>query len=125
MKIMNILEPKFQDAIKKLQKTAMPIKTAYKLKTIVKKMDEELTKYEEFRQELLLKHGSKNEDGSLKVDESGTVQFAGVSLGMFTKELNDLANVEIDVGSLNPDEFGDKAEISTADLMALDALISN
>ena len=97
MKLARLVDPKFHSALEKLTTESLPLKVAFRLKGIAKTVREEFAKYEELRQEALNKFGKKDENDKLVLDAAGNVQFEGVSLQEFAKEIGALANEEIDL----------------------------
>lgn len=102
----------------------LPLRTAFKLKGIVKTLDEEIVKYEEVRKSALDKYGSKKEDGSLQTDALGNVKFEGDSIKVFMKEINDLTSIDIPTPTVSLNDLGNELDITPGDLMILDELIT-
>ena len=123
MKLGKIVDPGYQSVLRKLASQDIPLKTAFKLKGMIKIGNEELVKYEEVRSEALKRLGDKKEDGSLVIDEKGTVKLAEENMEKFVAELNALLVTEINVGSVKLSELGDKVALTTQDLFTLDDLI--
>ena len=73
MKLSKIVDPQFQGAVKKLAAQELPLRTAFTLRGVIKSLNDELSKYDEVRNEALQKLGEKKEDGSLNIDERGSV----------------------------------------------------
>lgn len=103
------------------QKT--PLKTSFKLKGIIKKVDGELENYEACRKELLNKHGDKNDDGTVKTDEAGNVSFSGNGFKDFVTEMNELNSIDVVVATVTIDELGDAVDLNTQDLIDLDGFV--
>ena len=123
MKLSKLTDPQFQVALRKLASQELPLKGAFAIKGIVKKANEELVKYDEVRNEALQRLGTKNEDGSLSKNESGSVDLSEENMQLFVKELGEMLSMEIHIGSLKASDLGDKINLSANDLMALDVLI--
>lgn len=123
MKLARLADDRFHMALQKLAEEALPLKTAFKLKGIIKASREEYVKYEDVRREALQKHGLKNEDGSLKMDDRSMVQFSPEGLQAFTKELNDLGTVEVNLPTLKLSELGDNIRVTVEDLDLLEGVI--
>src|SRR5581483_10550076 len=123
MKLARVTDQKFQAALQKLLKESLPLRTAFKLKGIAKRAQEELDKYEEVRKAAVERYGSKDENGNLIVLEEGTVKLEGENLNQFVKELSDLVNTEISIGTVSIDELGDKVNMSAEELLALEDLL--
>ena len=126
MKITRLIDPRLHTVLDRLAKEPLPLRTAFKLKGIIKIAKEESIKYEECRQEALNKHGLRNEDGSLVLNELNHVMFDPENLKIFAAELNDLHNVEVNVPTLTLAELGDvlSATYTVEDIDALGDLIA-
>jgi len=123
MKLGKIVDPNYQTVLRKLASQDIPLKAAFKLKGMIKIGNEELTKYEEVRADALKRFGDKKEDGSLDVDDKGTVKLAEENMQKFVDELNALLVTDINVGSVKISELGDKVSLTTQELFMLDDLI--
>jgi hypothetical protein len=124
MKLGKLVDPQFQLTLRKLANQDMPLRAAFKLKGAIKRMQDELTKYEEVRSEGLKRLGDKKEDGSVITDENGQVRLSEENLALFAKEMDALLSTAIDIGSVSVAELGDKVSVSTADLLTLDSLLT-
>lgn len=123
MKLARIIDPRFHAALNKLiASKSLPIKVAFKLKGISKKVQEEFSKYEEVRKTALESLGDKNEDGTLKVDEQGNVQFSGDALQQFAQQIGELVQEEIELPTIKLDDLAN-AEISFEDVEMLEGLV--
>lgn len=122
MKLNKLIHKDFINTLVKLTFAQMPAKSAFKLKGVVKKAEEELAKYEEVRKDALNRYGDKNEDGTLAV-LNGNVLFSDSNLENFQKELHELQLIEIEIPSLSIDDLGDKVNLSVQDLLILDGII--
>jgi len=123
MKLSKLVDPTFQAALKKLSTQDIPLKSAFKLKGVIKQVNEALTNYENVRVDALKRFGEKNDSGDLVVGEGGSVKLSEDNAAGFVKELNELLNSDIDVGSVKVSELGDKLSIGTTELMALEDLL--
>lgn len=124
VKLALIVNPKFQEVLVKLSRSKIPLKTAFKLKGIVKTTQIEFEKYEDCRKQALEKYGSKDDNGELIV-ENGNIKLEGEALQSFAKDLSELANMEIQMDSIFIDELGDKCELTTEELINLGDLIQD
>lgn len=126
MKLARIVDPRFRTALQKIvNATGLPIRTAFRLKGIVKTVNEEYSKYEELRENLLNLHGSKDADGKLIIIENSNppaVKLEGENLQLFAKELSELANEEIQLSKLKLSELGD-IQVTFEDVEMLDGLL--
>lgn len=124
MKLAKLVDPQYQTTLRKLAAQDIPLRTAFKLRGIIKSGNDELTKYEEVRADALKRFGSKREDGSLDADEKGTVNLSEDNMKLFVAELNALLVTDVSIGTIKLDELGDKCNINTTELLILDDLIT-
>lgn len=122
MKLAQLLDDNFHMVLKELKAQKIPSKTAYALKGIDKRIEQELMKYEEVRRELLLKYGKKDEANNLIINDDKTVILEDQT--GFLMEMAELVSVDIDIGSIAIDSLGDKVELSVNDLTALGGLVN-
>jgi hypothetical protein len=76
-------------ALEKLLNYALPIKTAYGLKRLVRAVNSELTEFETERVALVKKLGQENEKGDFNVKPD--------NVEVFTTDLNSLLDCEVDI----------------------------
>lgn len=122
-KLAKIVNPKFQETLVKLSKSKIPLKTAYKLKNIIKIANEEFEKYESCRIEALRKWAEKDDNGEMIVDADKKIRIKNEKLEEFSKELTELTNTEIQLDTISIDELGDNCELTAEDLILLEDLI--
>lgn len=122
MILARIVDNRFHEALNKLALAPLPLKTAFKLKGISKVVREEYAKYEEVRQAALKNHGEKNEDGSLKLDETGNVKFSQDGMIAFAKDMGELTALEINLPGVKVSELGN-INLTLADLEQLDGIV--
>ena len=123
VKLSQLTNPSFQVALSSLSAQEIPMKAAYKFKSILKRLAEELKKYDELRTELLNKYGDKDSAGELVVDEKNTVKFSEENLKLFGQKLTELLDTEVDIGHLKVDDLGDKVSLSVRDVSLLDSFL--
>jgi hypothetical protein len=123
MQLSKLNDVRFQVALNRLVTQQVPLRTAFKLKGIINKVNEELKKLEEVRQGALREYGTKTPEGDVVLDENGNVQFEPEKLELFVKELNDLGTTVVEIGTISLSELGDKVTLTADDAMALDGLL--
>jgi hypothetical protein len=123
MKLSKLVDPQYQGVLRKLAGQEIPLRTGFKLRGIIKAGNEELSKYEEVRAEALKRLGDKKEDGSLEVDDKGTVKLSEDNMKVFVEELNTLLVTDVNIGTVKIAELGDKVSLSTQELFILEDLI--
>jgi hypothetical protein len=124
MKLGKLVDPNYREILRKLAAQEIPLRTAFKLRGIIKVSNDEFAKYEEVRADALKRFGDKNEDGSLNADANGTVKLSDENMKLFVNELNALLVLDVAVGKIKIDELGDKVILTANELMALDDLIT-
>jgi hypothetical protein len=123
MKLAKLTDARFHAALQKLNAQSLPLRVAFKLKSIQLRIDEELKKFEECRQSALNKFGKKDAEGKLILQEDNSVEFEPGQLQAFAHELNDLGQIDIDLPTVKLDDLGDKLELSINELVLLDGII--
>ncbi len=123
MKLAKIADPRFQMGVKKLSEQVLPFKTAFKLKGIIKKIEESATHYEEVRRSNLEKLCERSEDGGLKLDEKNNAVFTQENLQKFNQQMSELGEVEVEMPTIKVDDLGDDVKFSTEDLYAIEDLL--
>lgn len=123
MKLARLTDARFHQALRKLSAQPLPLRVAFKLKGIAAKVDVELKKFEECRQAALEKFGKRDAEGKILTKEDGSVEFEGEQLAAFAAELNDLGQLDVDIGSIKMEELGDKVELTVVELSVLDDLV--
>lgn len=123
VKLGQLINPAFQEALGNLAQEKLPATTSYKLKKSLKSLGEEIKTYNDVRTDLLNKFGDKQEDGSLSVDENNNVKFSGDNLKLFSDALTELLNTEVEFAQLKLLELGDKVNISANNLSMLDGVV--
>ena len=122
MRLGIIAEKKTQVLLNDVMSRKLPAKTAFRLKTVVKKVREEIDKYNEVRDTALQRHGKKNSEGSLEMNSDGNVQFTQEGIQAFIAEMTELNNLDVEIPTLSIDEFMG-VEFTGEELILLDGLI--
>ena len=102
-----------ENSLVKLLSTDLPIKTAYRLSKLAKSIKKELEHIEEFRVNLVKKHGT--------VDDKGNTNVTPENLPAFNKDYSDLMNTECQVSffEIKIHELGD-AKLSALDILNIE-----
>jgi hypothetical protein len=123
MKLVRLTDSRLHSALQRLGAASVPLRVAFKLKGIQARVDEELKKFEQCRQEALAKLGKKDAEGNLLTKSDGAVEFDPEQMQLFVKELNELGETEVNLPSINISELGDKIEFTANDLFILDGIL--
>lgn len=119
----------FQQSLSGLANKQLSARAAFKVKGVIKVVEEELKKYEEVRQATLQKYGQKDSKGDLLVNEDNSIKFETEELSKTAiKEIEELLDTPVFVTNplpkLSLTELGDKVELSAVELFSLDELVS-
>jgi hypothetical protein len=120
---MLVVNQDFRKALTILAKQDIPLKTGFKLKGILKRVDEEYMKYEECRKDALSRFGEKDQAGNVVQDDQGNVKLSKEGMDNFIKELQDLLQSDIDLPRLTVADLGEKLTMTTEQLLLLDDLV--
>ncbi len=123
MKLARLTDARFHAALRKLSAQPLPLRVAFKLKGISAKVDAELKKFEEVRQGALERFGKKDAEGKVVTKPDGTVEFEQDMLKAFAAELNEVGQLDIDLGSVKLDELGEKLELTVEEITLLDGVV--
>lgn len=74
---------------------SLPVKASYAISKNMVKLEKEAEIYNKEREKLLSKYGAKNEDGTLKVNETGNVDIENVE--DWNKDIKELLEIEVDI----------------------------
>lgn len=120
MKLYQLLNDNFQEALARLNKQPLPLKTAFELADIKIKIQAQLALYAEVQGKALMKFASKN--GEIDINED-SVLIPEENREQYTKEINDVLKTEVDVGVIKRDSLGEDTKISADDVLALSGFI--
>jgi hypothetical protein len=123
MKLGKLVDKRLQDVVSRMMTEALPLKTAFKLKGITKKINEALDNHEELRRASLMKHGKKQEDGSLALDDVGNVIFEQGNIHAFMNDMSDLADTDVEIPKLRVDELGEDLKLSVEEIDLIEDLL--
>ena len=118
MKVKMLVLIKSLNSLKVLCSLKIPVKTSFKLSRLMKKINEEVTIYEELQKKLVDEYGVIGDDKEFKVVSVGSEHYEKVNL-----ELNEILDTEIefDFEPINIEELGN-IEIEPAHLHSLEHL---
>lgn len=95
------------------------------MKGTVKKIDEELNKYNELYKDIIAKYARKKEDGTVDFQEDGSVIIPNENIADANREITELNNIDIELESLSLDDLGKDASLTVEDLLVLDELVKS
>ena len=108
--------------LSKLNNMSLNIKVSYAIAKNINKIEKELEIYNKEKAKLIDKHGEKDEEGKLKVDESGNIKI--LDKENWNKDFKELLEIEaeIDIHKINEEDLFkcDNANITPGELMLVD-----
>ena len=91
-----LMEREFQMALATVMNGELPIKTSYELLKTFDVVVEHQTRFEAMRQRILEKHGQKDAEGKLQMNE-GKTEYLLADKPAFDKEYSELCSIEVEV----------------------------
>lgn len=112
------------DGLKALSEKKLKARCAFAVAKLLKAADEEITRFNETRMELITKYGEKDEQNQLKSDEQGNVHIPREVLDDFNSELKELLDTPIEINSnkIKIEDIGD-IEFTPNEMSQLDEFI--
>ena len=123
MQLKSLSNPQFFQSLNKVMRAEIPVQLAWKLKGLAKFLESQNQAYEEMRNELLKKHGRKDDKGELLMAENGQVEFDEGKRDAFIKEHQELLNQEVEVKDKIKLSDLSSVRLSASDLLVLEDLI--
>lgn len=101
----------------------LPVKVSYAIAKNISKIESELKVYSAERDKLIDKYSQKDEEGKVKADENGQIDFGGYKKE-WENDINDLLTIEndIDIHKFSVNELNG-FNISPAELQTIDYMI--
>lgn len=124
MVIANIVNQGFVEALERLKSQRLPMKVAFNLISISKKVKEELAAFEEARKSSLVRLADKDDSGN-PIIEDNRYKLSNEAIELFNKELSDLYSTEVNIPAIKVSDLGDISDIkmSTQDLELLEPIL--
>ena len=89
------------EVLKKLAGQPLRGKVAFQISKILKRLEDELTLFNNTRVEIIKKYSQTDENGELISDENGNVKLKEETIEDFNKEITELLNMEIEIDANN------------------------
>ena len=112
------------DVLQKLAAKELKARLALQIARLLKEAERELANFNEVRMNLIKKYGEKDENGELITDENGNCKIEQVGLDTFSKELNDLVTMEVEINAnkIKLDDI-DGLDFTPTEMVALEPFI--
>lgn len=85
------------DVLKKLAGQPLRGKVAFQISKILKRLEDELTLFNNTRVDIIKKYSETDANGELIADENGNVKLKEETIAEFNKEITELLNMEIEI----------------------------
>jgi len=122
MNLNTMASNKFQSALQRLSSEPLAIAASFRIKKIMRKVAEELKDFDESKQILITNYSVKNEDGTPKVLDNGSVTLDPTSESEWKPQLTKLLEIEVELPKLKASELGE-IKLSAQDLASLEEII--
>ncbi len=126
MKLGQIKDEAFTKLLQRMGRSQLPIQTAYKLKKIIDKINQENSTFESARLDLVKKYCEKDENGNPiaeKTDKGASyAKFTDENRELYTKEYNELIQIEFEIPQIPLSELS-SLSLSVAELNLIEGLI--
>jgi hypothetical protein len=123
MKLSLLVAPQFSVSYKKLiQQEKLPLRTSFKLRGIHSRIDEEISRYNEMRTEILKKYCVKDEKGEPKkeiVDGNEIINIAPEMRVEYQQKIVELGNIEVELPTISCEDLGSAVNLTAEDLIFL------
>ena len=112
----------FTTAMQLLLTKPVPIRTAFKVKTLVNQFNEELKKLQELRVALMTRHCKKDAEDKPILDEKQNYTFEPTEMMEVSIAMRDLISIEVEFTPIKLEEFG-AIDLTTQNLFDLGDII--
>jgi hypothetical protein len=120
MKLVKAMTNEFNVAFNKLLKQDLKVSVAFKLRKVLKNIQEEGKVFDELKQTIIEKYSEKDEEGKPKSNENGNIVFDPKFNAELGEQIEQLNNLEVAVEKIKAEDLSDKVELSIVDLEALE-----
>ena len=123
MKLANLINSNFLEALERLRAQKLSMKAAFALSGLSKKVREEISKFEEARKNSLEKLCDRDESGNPVMD-GNNFKLSPEAMSQLAQELSEVAALEVDLKKIKLKDLGDlsNVEMSTLDFEVLECI---
>lgn len=87
------------DTLQKLSQKELKARLALQIARMLKEAEREIQNFNEIRMNLIKKYGEKDESGEIITDDNGNCKIIPESVTVFSKELNELVEMEVEINA--------------------------
>ena len=112
------------ETLQELSKKDFKAKLAWSIARLLKAAEVEIQNFNDTRMNLIRKYGEKDENGELISDEGGNCKIEKDKVEVFTNELNELINTEIEINANKIKiELFENTEFTPSEMIVLEPFI--
>ncbi len=108
LKLKDIISPMFNEGLRTLSGAKLPEKTSYRVAKLLNKINKEQEIFNSLRNEKIKLYADKDKDGHPLEDSSKNITVSAENIDAFTKEMDELIEVEVPIQAIPVDDLGDK-----------------
>lgn len=112
------------DTLQKLSQKELKARLALQIARMLKEAEREIQNFNEIRMNLIKKYGEKDENGEIITDDNGNCKIIPESVTVFSKELNELVEMEIEINAnkIKLDDL-DNLDFTPGEMVALEPFL--
>lgn len=114
----------FQSALRKLASQPLPPQTAFKLKRIIKLVNEETKNFDEIRNDIIDSYAVRDTNNTIQTLPGGAVQLNLDLKPEWSKKLEELYKLEIELPTISIKDLNDGVKLSAEELLILDSIVT-
>lgn len=113
-----------QEAMRNLLDKQLKGRTAFQVARLIKKLENEISSYNDTRVKLIERYAMKNDDGTFVINDKNEYQFTQENMNGFVQEMNKILaeNIEIDVNPIKLEEL-DNINFTVMEMTMLEPFI--
>lgn len=113
-----------QEAMRNLLDKQLKGRTAFQVARLIKKLENEISSYNDTRVKLIERYAMKNDDGTFVINDKNEYQFTQENMNGFVQEMNKILaeDIEIDVNPIKLEEL-DNINFTVMEMTMLEPFI--
>lgn len=113
-----------QEAMRNLLDKQLKGRTAFQVARLIKKLENEISSYNDTRVKLIERYAMKNDDGTFVINDKNEYQFTQENMNGFVQEMNKILteDIEIDVNPIKLEEL-DNIDFTVMEMTMLEPFI--
>lgn len=119
-----IVSSEFQATLKKLASQPFPLQTAFKLKRIIKIVNDEVNNFDEIRNDIINSYAVRDVNNVIQTLPGGAVQLNLNLKSEWSKKLEDLYKLDIELPTISLKDLSESIKLSAEELIILDCIVT-